>query len=173
MRCSPNDRLSITQFLASDNTAAFLVGKTVVFVNDGMINLGGTTLNLGTGTTVDGFGNLATVTVPGGVQPANVIGIFPTGGGTYMSGLGAATVTANAGFNAITLGSGDTLQNFIVGNSGTAIAGTNFGTLTVNGSGAIKHQRRGALDLTTGALRPVRDLTRSPPPPRAERMPSS
>ena len=76
---NPNNRISITTFLASDNTTAFLANKTLVFVNDDNvngINLLGNTLNVGANTVVEGFGNGATVVVPGGTQPANVIGTF-------------------------------------------------------------------------------------------------
>ena len=127
----PNDRLSLTQFLASDNTTAFLGGKTIVFVNDGSINLGTATLNPGNTTTIESFGNGATVTVPGGTQPVNVIGTFPTGGGSYTGS--AATLTANSGVNVITLDNADTVQNININGGNNQIFGSGFSGFTMVG----------------------------------------
>ena len=74
--------ISVATFLASFNTSVILANKTVVFVNDDNvngINLGGATLNIGANTVLAGFGNGATIMVPGGVQPLNVIGTFTAG----------------------------------------------------------------------------------------------
>jgi hypothetical protein len=152
---NPSNRISTATFLASDNTSAFLAGKTVIFVNDNVagIDLGATTLNLGSGTTLAGFGNGASITVPGGVQPVNVIGDnFVASGGTFTDGAGgAATVHSNAGVTTLTLNTGNTLSNFILGNGGTSISGTTFGTLTVTGM-VVNNTTGGALNLNTGTL---------------------
>jgi hypothetical protein len=152
---NPNNRISTATFLASDNTAVFLAGKTIIFVNDDNvngINLGAATLNLGASTTIAGFGNGASIVVPGGVQPVNVIGdTFVPGGGTFSDAAGAATIHNNAGVNTITLNTGNTLSNFNLGNGGTSIVGTTFGTLTVNGV-SINNTTGGAINLTTGTL---------------------
>ena len=151
---NPSNRISTATFLASDNTSAFLAGKTVIFVNDNVagIDLGATTLNLGAGTTLAGFGNSASITVPGGVQPANVIGDnFVASGGTFSDAAGAATVHSNTGVTTLTLNTGNTLSNFILGNGGTSISGSAFGTLTVNGM-VVNNTTGGAISLTTGAL---------------------
>src|SRR5262249_36334373 len=70
---NPANRIDVAQLLTLDATPSNLNNRTVVFVNDGSINFGATTLTLGTGTTIDGFGNGHAVLVPSG-QPANVIG---------------------------------------------------------------------------------------------------
>jgi len=147
---TPSNRISTATFLASDNTTAFLAGKTVVFVNDNVagINLGASTLNLGASTSLLGFGNGATVVVPGGTIPANVIGTFTPGGGTFTDGAGAATVLSST--STLTLSTGNTLSNFILGNATTAITGTSFGTLTVNGM--VINTNGAALNLSTGTL---------------------
>ncbi|MDR3406765.1 MAG: inverse autotransporter beta domain-containing protein [Chthoniobacter sp.] len=131
----PNDRISMAQFLASDNTSVFLAGKTIIFVNDGSINFGSTTLNMGTGTTVEGFGNLATVVVPGGVQPVNVIGDnFHPGGGSFTDFVnGAATLTATNTTNVITLSNGDTVQNININGGLNQIIGSGTAGFTLSG----------------------------------------
>lgn len=151
---NPNNRISTATFLASYNTAVALAGKTVVFVNDDVagINLGANTLNLGANTVLAGFGNGATIVVTGGVQPVNVIGdTFIPGGGNFTDAAGAATVLTNAATSTLTLNTGNTLSNFILGNGATSIAGTNFGTLTINGM-VINNPVGGAMTLNTGAL---------------------
>jgi hypothetical protein len=147
---NPTSAISTATFLATQNTAVNLANKTVVFVNDGAsINLGATTLNAGTNTSLLGFGNLATVTVPGGTIPANVIGSFTPGGGNFTSAGGAATVISST--STITLNTGNTLGNFILGSATTALTGTNFGTLTINGM-VINNTTGAALSLNTGTL---------------------
>ncbi|MFY9557090.1 MAG: HYR domain-containing protein [Blastocatellia bacterium] len=86
---------------------------------------------------------ITSLTAPSGPSSPNP---FPTTGGTDP------TITT-AGVDAITLGTGNGLHGFTVGNTGAAgtdIAGTSFGTLTVrdvtvNGTGR-------ALNLTTGTF---------------------
>jgi hypothetical protein len=125
----------VAQLLTDDGTPSFLNNKTVVFVNaNGDINFAATTLTLDTGTTVDGFGNGATVVVPGGVQPPNVIGdTFVLGGGTFTDPRGAATLTANPAVNVLTLGNGDTVQNINITGGNNQIIGTGTAGLTLNG----------------------------------------
>jgi hypothetical protein len=131
----PSDRISLANFLANDNTTGFLAGKTIIFVNDnGGAGLTlGSTLNLGTGTTIESFGNNATVVVPGGVQPANVIGTFHASGGTFTDANGAATLKAANTINLITLSNGDTVQNIDLTTGNNQIIGSNTAGFTLAG----------------------------------------
>ena len=132
---NPSNTISVAQLLTLDGTPANLNGKTVVFVNDGSINFGATTLTLGTGTIIDGFGNGNTVVVPNtGTQPANVIGdTFVLGGGSFTDPRGAATLTANAAVNVLTLGSGDTVQNIDISGGNNQVFGSGIAGFTMNG----------------------------------------
>ncbi|MBV8416442.1 MAG: S-layer family protein, partial [Verrucomicrobia bacterium] len=133
---NPSNTISVAQLLALDSTPANLNNKTVVFVNaNGNINFAGTTLTLGTGTIVDGFGNGATVVVPNAAQPPNVIGdTFALGGGSFTDPTrGAATLTANAAINVLTLGSGDTVQNIDINQGNNQIIGSGTAGFTLNG----------------------------------------
>ena len=124
----------MAQLLTLDGTPSNFNGKTVVFANDGSINFAATTLTLGTGTIIDGFGNGATVVVPGGTQPVNVIGdTFVLGGGSFTDSRGAATLTANAAVNVLTLGSGDTVQNVNINGGNNQIFGGGTAGFTLNG----------------------------------------
>ena len=130
----PSNLLSVAQLLTLDGTPSNLNNKTVVFVNDGSINFGATTLTLGTGTTIDGFGNNHTVVVPGGTQPVNVIGdTFVLGGGSFTDPRGAATLTANAAVNVLTLSNGDTVQNININGGNNQIIGNGTVAFTLNG----------------------------------------
>ena len=130
----PSNTISVAQLLTLDGTPSNLNNKTIVFVNNGSINFGATTLTLGTGTTIDGFGNGATVVVPGGVQPANVIGDnFHAGGGSFTDPRGAATLTANSAVNVLTLGSGDTVQNVDFNGGNNQIIGSSTTGFTLSG----------------------------------------
>ena len=93
-----------------------------------------------------GQGSSGTLTAHSGVTPVTG-SAFPA-----LGGLAPTFTASNA--TAITLGSGNTLRGFVVGDTGatggTDIAGTNFGTVTVadvalNGNGR-------ALNLETGAM---------------------
>src|SRR5262249_2723181 len=132
---NPSNTISVAQLLTLDGTPSNLNNKTVVFVNDASINFGATTLTLGTGTTIDGFGNGATVVVPNaGTQPANVIGdTFVLGGGSFSDPRGAATLTANAAVNVLTLGNGDTVQNININGGNNQIIGSGTVGFTLNG----------------------------------------
>ncbi|EDY17372.1 Parallel beta-helix repeat protein [Chthoniobacter flavus Ellin428] len=147
----PNDRISLTTFMTNDN-AAFLAGKTVIFVNDnGGAGLTLTsTLNLGAGTTIESFGNGASVIVPAGVQPVNVIGDnFHLSGGTFSDPTnGAATLKAAAGVNLITLDNGDTVQNINLTTGNNQIIGTNTAGFTMAGVN-LTNAGASAISLTT------------------------
>jgi hypothetical protein len=131
---NPANRINVAQLLTLDGTPSNLNNKTVVFVNDGSINFGATTLTLGTGTVIDGFGNGHTVVVPGGTQPANVIGdTFVLGGGSFTDPNGAATLTANAAVNVLTLSSGNTVQNININGGNNQIIGSGTAGFTLNG----------------------------------------
>src|SRR5262249_56576979 len=118
-----------------DGTPSNLNNKTVVFVNDtGSINFGATTLTLGSGTIVDGFGNgNSTITVPGSTQPVNVIGDHFVVGGTFTDARGAATLTANAAVNVLTLSNGDTVENININGGHNQIIGSGIAGFTMNG----------------------------------------
>jgi hypothetical protein len=83
---------------------------------------------------------IAGVTWPADAGPAPVMG-----------GAAPTITTAVASTNGITLGSGNTLRGFNLGNvTGSALSGTGFGTLTVS---EVEINTTGqALDLTTGTL---------------------
>src|SRR5262249_31316888 len=132
---NPSNTMSVAQLLTLDGTPANLNNKTVVFVNaNGDINFAATTLTLGSGTTIGGFGNGATVVVPGGIQPVNVIGdTFVLGGGSFTDPRGAATLTANAAVNVLTLGNGDTVQNININGGNNQIIGSGTAGFTLNG----------------------------------------
>jgi len=84
---------------------------------------------------------------------AAISGVTPIAGSAFPALSGIAPTITCAGITCITLGTGNTLRGFTIGNSGAAgtdLAGTNFGTLTVaeltlNGDGR-------ALNLATGVL---------------------
>jgi hypothetical protein len=131
---NPSNRIDVAQLLTLDGTPSNLNNKTVVFVNDGSINFGATTLTLGTGTTIDGFGNGHTVVVPGGTQPVNIIGdTFVLGGGSFTDPAGAATLTANASVNVLTLSSGNTVQDVNINGGNNQIIGSGTAGFTLNG----------------------------------------
>jgi hypothetical protein len=132
---NPSNTISVAQLLTLDGTPANLNNKTVVCVNaNGVMNFAATTLTLGSGTTIDGFGNGATVVVPGVPQPANVVGdTFALGGGSFTDPRGAATLTANANVNVLTLGNGDTVQNVNVNAGNNQIIGSGTAGFTLNG----------------------------------------
>jgi hypothetical protein len=131
---NPSNRINVAQLLTLDGTPSNLNNKTVVFVNDGSINFGATTLTLGTSTTIDGFGNGHTVVVPSAAQPANVIGdTFVLGGGSFTDPNGAATLTANAAVNVLTLASGNTVQNININGGNNQIIGSGTAGFTLNG----------------------------------------
>src|SRR6202011_5851346 len=91
-----------------------------------------TTLTLGAGTIIDGFGN--GVVVPSAAQPANVIGdTFVLGGGSFTDPNGAATLTANAAVNVLTLASGNTVQNININGGNNQIIGSGTAGFTLTG----------------------------------------
>ena len=65
----PSNTISVAQLLTLNGTPSNLNGKTIVFVNDASINFAATTLTLGTGTTIDGFGNGALSWCPAASSP--------------------------------------------------------------------------------------------------------
>jgi hypothetical protein len=151
---NPANRINVAQLLTLDGTPSNLNNKTVVFVNDGSINFGATTLTLGTGTIIDGFGNNHTVVVPGAPQPVNVIGdTFVLGGGSFTDPNGAATLTANAAVNVLTLSSGNTVQNININGGNNQIIGSGTAGFTL--SGVVQtNAAASAINLTnaTGAI---------------------
>lgn len=103
-------------------------------------------ITLGNGVRLIGQGSSGTLTTHSGVTPVTG-SAFPALGGTAPT-LSASNATA------ITLGSGNTLRGFNIGDtgatSGTDIAGTNFGTLNV-AEVALQGTGR-ALNLDTGTM---------------------
>jgi large repetitive protein len=85
-----------------------------------------------------------------------ISGITPVAGSAHPALGGSAPTITCGGVNCVTLGTGNTLRGFTIGNSGAAgtdLAGTGFGTLTVaeltlNGDGR-------ALNLATGTMNGV------------------
>jgi hypothetical protein len=133
-----NERIEVSidsfKFCGSSITPSNLNNLTVVLVNDAsLMNFGGTTLTLGTNTTIEGFGNNITqITVPNsGTQPLNVVGSFALGGATFTDTRGGATLTANA--NVLTLGNGDTVQNINISGGTNQIIGSGTAGFTLSG----------------------------------------
>ncbi len=130
--------LSPFNSLAGAQTAS-AIGDTI-YVATGSGSYTNTALALKNTQTLVGEGSvLNSPTLPAGT-PSGVVQLKAAGT--------APTITSTG--TALTLGSGDTLTGFTIGNSLIDIAGTNFGTLTVsnvtlNGTGKI-------FDLTTGSF---------------------
>ena len=124
---------------AATNSAA--VTNANIFISDAVTHVGGSTLGgtirvIGQGVTGVDFDNFFSITPPAqGTIPARPL-INQT-----RPVLGSAGTT-------LTLGSGNTLQGFNINSSGTALSGTNFGTLTASQIAITSSGT--ALNLTTG-----------------------
>lgn len=134
-----------------DDTTADQAGDNI-FLFDGAYTGGQTLLNnqklIGQGTSnTTTLAALAGVTVPAHSDPLPALSNNPAN---------VSITTAAAATNAITLGSGNTLRGFTVGNTtGAKIFGNNFGTLTVGNSTTPDVVLGGtgqALNLTLGSF---------------------
>src|SRR5262249_58859076 len=116
-----------------------------------------------------GQGAGASIVTISGITLAPFSNTLPSTGGTPPS-----LTTSAASTNAITLGSGNTVRGLNVGNkTGSGIAGTNFGTLTLNevnitGTGQALNLNTGTANATFGTLSSSSGTNRVPlTPPRA------
>ncbi len=131
---------------------------------DGSFNAPFTTLSpLSTGGDPDGAGNTIFVyesgsTYTGGIELENTqlligesVGLGVVNGMTIGGSGGNPTIATGAAANDVTLASGNTVRGFTLGNSsGSALAGTSFGTLTIN---TVTINTSGqTLNLNTGAF---------------------
>jgi len=131
--------------------------------NDGSFNKPFTTLApLNTGGDPDGAGQTIFVyesgsTYSGGIVLENTQSLIGESIGLTVNGMtiggsgGNPTIATGAAANDVTLASGNTVRGFTLGNSsGSALAGTSFGTLTID---TVTINTNGqALNLATGAF---------------------
>src|SRR5919204_6605325 len=129
---------------AQDNQTIFLYTGSGAYT-------GGVTLR--NGQILIGQGAGASITTISGITLAPFSNSLPATGGTRPS-----LTTSTASTNAITLGSGNTVRGLDIGNkTGSGIAGTNFGTLTLNevditGSGQALNLNTGTANATFGTV---------------------